>query len=81
MISFVKSYSISKDTIALLAVTMIVLGLFLSGLFDVLDYLIIKALLFFSFGTLFILACIYAIKNDTDTEKNRPEEALQNDSN
>lgn len=68
----------TKDSIALTAVCGVTLGLFIAGLFDVLDLFIVKALLILSFVLLFVLACSYAIKNEI--KKNRPEDKLQDDS-
>ncbi|NRR92229.1 hypothetical protein HSX10_11685 [Winogradskyella undariae] len=69
----------SKDKIALTLATLVALGLFISGLFDLLDYLFIKIILFTSFGFLFIIACLYAFKNKA--EKNRLEDTPQDDFN
>lgn len=68
----------TKDTIALTCTTFVTLSLFVAGLCDVLDYLIVKGMLFLSFGTLLVFAMIYALKNDT--KKKRPEDTLQDDS-
>ena len=68
----------TKDSIALTCVVIVTLGFFIAGLFDVLDYLIVKALLILSLGALFVVAIIYAVKNETT--KNRPEDKLQDDS-
>ena len=68
----------TKDAIALTSVVIVTLAFFLAGLFKVLDYFIVKAMLFLSYGILFILALSYALKNDT--KKNRPEDKLQDDS-
>jgi hypothetical protein len=46
-------------------------------LFDVLDYVIVKAMLFLGFGALFVAALIFAFKNES--KKNRPEDELQDD--
>lgn len=67
----------TKDAIALTSVTVITLGLFVAGLFKVLDYLIVKGLLIAGFGTLFIVAIIYAVKNET--KKNRLGDKPQDD--
>ena len=68
----------TKDAIALTCVTLLALGLFVSGLFDVLDYVIVKGMLFIGFGGLFVAAIIIAFKNET--KKNRPEDEPQDDS-
>ncbi|WP_299123661.1 hypothetical protein [uncultured Winogradskyella sp.] len=68
----------TKDSIALTLATIIVLGLFTAGLFEVLNYFIVKVVLLLSFSVLFIMAFGYAIKNET--KKNRPEDILQDDS-
>ena len=68
----------STDSIALTCVLIITISFFTAGLFDVLDYLIVKAILFTSFGGLVIIAIYFALKNDD--KKNRPEDKLQDDS-
>ncbi|WP_400079607.1 hypothetical protein [Winogradskyella sp. R77965] len=73
-----KFIPITKDSIALTLATILVLGLFVSGLFEILDYFIVKALLFLGFGSLFILALSFALRNES--KKNRPEDTLQDDS-
>jgi hypothetical protein len=73
----VKLIPTTKDAIALICVTLLALGLFISGLFDVLDYVIVKAMLFLGFGALFVAALIFAFKNES--KKNRPEDELQDD--
>ena len=69
-----KLFSLSKNSIALSAVALIVIGFFVAGLFNVLDYFIVKALLFFGFGTLVIISISYGLKNET--KKNRPKDKL-----
>lgn len=73
-----KLFPLNKNSLSLSLVALIVLGFFIAGLFEILDYFIIKALLFLSLGALFILALVYAIKNDS--KKNRPEAIPQDDS-
>lgn len=68
----------TKDSIALTAVTILTLSLFVSGLLNVLDYLIIKTVLLIGFVILFIFALSYALKNET--QKNHPEDKPQDDS-
>jgi hypothetical protein len=68
----------STDSIALTYVLIITLSFFSAGLFDVLDYLIVKILLFQSLGVLIITTIYFALKNDV--KKNRPEDKLQDDS-
>ncbi|EDP70186.1 hypothetical protein FBALC1_11652 [Flavobacteriales bacterium ALC-1] len=68
----------TKNAIALYCTTAITFGFFVAGLFKILDYFIVKAFLFLSFGILFILAFNYALKNES--KKNRPEDTLQDDS-
>ncbi|WP_138434260.1 hypothetical protein [Winogradskyella algicola] len=74
-----KLFPISKNSLALLFVAVITFGFFTAGMFEVLDYFIIKALLFTLFAGLLVLAFVQALKNDT--KKNRPEDELQDDSN
>jgi len=69
----------SKDAIALTCVTLITLGLFISGLCGVLDFFIIKVVLIISTLALFVVATNCAIKNYNT--KNRLEDKPQDDSN
>lgn len=69
---------LNKNSIALIIVAIIAIGFFVAGMFKVLDYFIIKALLFGLFGGLLVIAFWHALKNDT--KKNRPEDELQDDS-
>ena len=73
-----KFYPTTKDTLALTCVTFVTIGLFIAGLFGVLDYFIVKVLLFLGFGVLFLVAFFYALKNEI--KKNRPEDTLLDDS-
>lgn len=68
----------TKDSIALTCVAFITFVFFVAGLFDVLDYFIVKMLLFLGLGVLLIIAIISGMKNDA--KKNRPEDKLQDDS-
>jgi hypothetical protein len=54
----------SKNTLALIYTGILVLGFFLSGIFDVLDYIIIKLLLFTGFALLGILLVWIAVKEN-----------------
>lgn len=74
-----RFFPLSKNSIALLLAALITFGFFAAGMFEVLDYFIIKALLFTLFGGMLIFAIWRALKNDTI--KNRPEDELQDDSN
>ena len=74
-----RFFPLSKNSIALLLAALITFGFFAAGMFEVLDYFIIKALLFTLFGGMLIFAIWRALKNDT--MKNRPEDELQDDSN
>lgn len=69
-----RLFPLNKNSIALIVACIITIGFFLAGLLDILDYVIVKLLLFLSYGALFIVAVGYAIKNDT--KKNRPKEKL-----
>ncbi|MDN3492285.1 hypothetical protein [Winogradskyella bathintestinalis] len=68
----------TKDAIALSAVTAVGFGLFVAGLCDILNFVIIKVVLFLSVGVLFVIASTFAFKNVT--KKNRPEDTLQDNS-
>jgi len=71
-----KWFPINKNTIALLFVIIMTLGFFIAGLFEVLDYLIIKFLLICGYIGLVAVAIFFAVKN----RKNRLEDKLQDDS-
>lgn len=71
-------FSLTKNSVALLCAATIVIVFFLAGLFNVLDYFIIKAVLFSGFGVLVGISIRYALKNEV--KKNRPEDQLQDDS-
>jgi len=73
-----KLFPLNRNSIALSFVGIITIGFFIAGLLKVLDYFIIKALLFSGFVALFVVAINYALKNDI--KKNRPEDKLQDDS-
>ncbi len=74
-----RLFPLNKNSIALLLATLITFGFFAAGMFEVLDYFIIKALLFTLLGGMLILAFWHALKNDI--KKNRPEDELQDNSN
>lgn len=71
-----KWFPINKNTIALLFVIIVTFGFFIAGLFEVLDYLIIKFLLICGYIGLVAVAIFFAVKN----RKNRLEDKLQDDS-
>jgi hypothetical protein len=73
-----KLFPLTKNSIALSLVALIVISFFLAGLFNVLDYFIIKALLLSVYSAIVISSISYALKNET--EKKRPEDKLQDDS-
>jgi len=73
-----KLFPVNKNSIALLFVAAITFTFFIAGLLDILDYFIIKSLLFFNFTGLVIVAISYALKNED--KKNRPKDKLQDDS-
>ncbi|WP_296386466.1 hypothetical protein [Winogradskyella sp.] len=73
-----KLFPLTKNSFALILVALVTFGFFVAGLLKVLDYFIVKALLFIGFGALVIVAISFALKNDT--QKNRPEDKLQDDS-
>lgn len=73
-----KLFPTNKNSIALLCTGVVSIGLFIAGMFKVLDYPIIKALLFVGFAILFFIAVVFALKNDI--KKNRPGDKLQDDS-
>ena len=73
-----KLISLNKNNFSLIIITIVGIGFFVAGLFEVLDYFIIKALLFTFYGGLLVFAFWQALKNDT--KKNRLEDKLQDDS-
>ena len=73
-----KLFPLNKNSMALLFVSLIAIGFFVGGLFNVLDYFIVKALLFSGFGATVIISFSYALKNET--KKKSPEDKLQDDS-
>jgi hypothetical protein len=71
-------FPLNKNTIALSSVAIITIGFFIAGLYEVLDYIIVKVLLFGGLGILMIIAITHAIKSEV--KKNRLEDELQDDS-
>ena len=69
---------ITKNALVLSLVCIVTMGFFIGGMLEILDYFIIKVLLFGSYGVLLFLAIKYALKNDI--KKNRPEDKFQDDS-
>lgn len=59
-----KLFPLNKNSIALLMVTAIAFGFFFSGLLDILDYFIVKALLFASTAALVVAAMYFTLKNE-----------------
>lgn len=72
-----KLLPVNKNSLALITVAVLSIGFFISGLMQILDYFIVKVLLFGSFGILIVIAFSYAFQNDD--KKNRPEELPQDD--
>lgn len=54
--------SLNKNNLALIYTGILFLGFFISGIFDVLDYVIVKALLFIGFAALIIILVLIAFK-------------------
>ncbi len=53
----------SKNTLALIYTGVLLFGFFISGVFDVLDYIIVKFLLFTGFALLVFILVWIAVKN------------------
>ena len=70
---------LTRNNVVLGGVVVISMGFFFAGVFDVLDYLIVKILLLTGFAVLFTVAVLVVL--DEKRKKNRPEEILQDDSN
>jgi hypothetical protein len=62
-------FPLNKNTIALILVATITIGFFVAGLFDVLDYFIVKVLLILGSVILFGIAFFFGLKN---RKKNHP---------
>ncbi|WCO00602.1 hypothetical protein [Psychroserpens ponticola] len=57
---------LSKNNLALICTGVLLFGFFISGIFDILDYIIVKLLLFTGFALLgFILIWIAVKESDT----------------
>lgn len=72
-----RLFPLNKHNAPLLLVAAVAIGFFIGGLFEVLDYFIIKVLMFMAYGALLILGIGYALLND---KKNRLEDTPQDDS-
>lgn len=59
----------SKNTLALIYTGILVFGFFISGIFDVLDYIIVKALLFTGFASLGAILVWIAVKDKQTDSK------------
>ncbi len=64
-----RLFPINKNTIALSLTFIIVITFFAAGVLDVLDYFIVKSLLFLAYGILFIYALIYIQSNEKKKKK------------
>jgi hypothetical protein len=72
-------FPFNKNTISLIIVTVIVLLFFAAGIFGILNYFIVKVLLFGGVAALAIMVSVFLFKSSLI--KNRPEDKLQDDSN
>lgn len=72
-----KFFTFTKNNIALLLVTLITIIFFTAGLFNVLDNVMLSAVLFLCYGALLVAALYFAL---VVNKKNRPEDAPQDDS-
>lgn len=71
-------FLLDKNFMALTFVVLVTIGFFIAGLLQILDYFIVKVILFASFGILFFIAFLSAIKSYR--KKNRLEDKPQDDS-
>ncbi|MUU78269.1 hypothetical protein [Winogradskyella endarachnes] len=69
--------TITKDSIALIIVTVTAVGFFFAGIFDILNYIIVQVLLFLCLAVLLGLGLNFAIQNEK--KENRPKDKLQDD--
>ncbi|WP_299114418.1 hypothetical protein [uncultured Winogradskyella sp.] len=76
---FKLPFPINNNTISLSFVAIITIVFFIAGLFDVLDFIIIKVLLIGLTGALGLIVSIILFKKGLI--KNRPEENPKDDSN
>lgn len=72
-----KLFPLSKNGLVLSLVGIVAIGFFTGGMLEILDYFIVKALLFASYAVLLAIAIYYANKNED--KKKRPEDKLQDD--
>ncbi|WP_353778718.1 hypothetical protein [Winogradskyella sp. 3972H.M.0a.05] len=59
---------INRDYLALIGTGLVSIGFLVAGIFNVLDYLIIKAILFGAFATLFLFVLISMLTKPEDKE-------------
>ncbi|NNC44614.1 MAG: hypothetical protein HKN99_01890 [Winogradskyella sp.] len=71
------NFSFTRNNLVMAGVIIITLGFIIAGVFDVLDYLIVKFLLFSGFAVLFVVAVLVII--DEKKRKNRLGENSQAD--
>ena len=71
------NFSFTRNNLVMGGVIIITLGFIIAGVFDVLDYLIVKFLLFSGFAVLFVVAVLVII--DEKKRKNRLGENSQDD--
>lgn len=71
------NFSFTRNNMVLAGVIIITLGFIVAGVFDVLDYLIVKFLLFSGFTALFVMAVLVII--DEKKRKNRLGDNSQDD--
>ncbi|WP_179345772.1 hypothetical protein [Winogradskyella ursingii] len=72
-------FPLNKNTIVLSITGLVTFGFFFGGLFEILDYLIFKILLFFGYAAVLIYGFLQVSKSSE--QKNRPEDLPQDDSN
>lgn len=72
------NFSFTRNNIVLAGVATITLGFVFAGIFDVLDYFIVKLLLFSGFTVLFVVAVLVIV--DEKKRKNRLDDQTQDDS-
>ena len=73
-----KLFPLNTNTLALCFAGLIVIGFFIAGLLNILDYFIVKALMFSGFALLIVIAINYGLKNEI--KRKRLEDKLQDDS-
>ncbi len=69
----------NKNTLALIATGILTLSFFVAGLLNVLDYFIVKALLFLGLGVWVTYVCIVVLKSSENQSSSSKEKTTPSD--